>query len=128
VTEIVRTARFVLTIEVALSLVGLAIVTSAAFATFSGPLFLLLLYTASITALMGWLLSRWTSRKAWVRWGSIAVAVAPAGGSFVTMEPGLLFAARAPAPGGRDRAAHSPCGPLVRPLTQAPDRPPSARC
>ncbi|GAA0930974.1 hypothetical protein [Nonomuraea longicatena] len=94
-TEIVRTARFVLTIEVAFSLVGVAILTSAAFATFNGSLFLLLLlYTASITAVMGWLVSRWASRKAWVRWGAIAAAVASAGGSLVMVEPGLVLAPR----------------------------------
>ncbi|MFG6200264.1 hypothetical protein [Nonomuraea sp. JJY05] len=80
----VRTARFVLTLEVAFSLVGLAILIGVAAVAFSVPFLLLFLYAGSITALMGWLLSRWPSRRKLVRWGAIAVEVA-ASGSYLTM-------------------------------------------
>jgi hypothetical protein len=50
---------------------------------FSGPFFLLLLYNAMITALMGWLISRWPSRRKPVRWGAIAVEVVSAGGYLI---------------------------------------------
>ncbi|MEU4225339.1 hypothetical protein AB0F17_13665 [Nonomuraea sp. NPDC026600] len=79
-----RAARFIMTLEVAFSLVGLAIMigTAAAFA-FSGPFLLMPLYSAVITALMGWLLSRWSSRRKPVRWGTIAVEVVAAGGYLI---------------------------------------------
>ncbi|MCA2225910.1 hypothetical protein [Nonomuraea aurantiaca] len=75
-----RAARFVMTLEVAFSLVGLAIMIGTIAFAFSGPFLLLLLYTAVITAFMCWLLSRWSSRRKRVRWGAIAVEVVSVGG------------------------------------------------
>ncbi|WP_433445607.1 hypothetical protein [Nonomuraea sp. CA-141351] len=65
-----RAARFIMTLEVAFSLVGLAIMIGVAATAFSAPFLLLFLYASSITALMGWLLSRWPSRRKFVRWGA----------------------------------------------------------
>jgi hypothetical protein len=81
----VRAGRFIITIEIAFSLVGLAIMigTAAAFG-FGGPFLLVLFYNAMITALMGWLLSRWPSRRKPVRWGVIAIEVVAAGGFLIT--------------------------------------------
>jgi hypothetical protein len=73
-----------MTIEVGFSLVGLAIMIGVAAADFSAAFLLLLLYGSSITALMGWLLSRWPSRRRFVRWGAIAVEVV-AGGGYLAM-------------------------------------------
>ncbi|MEV0350112.1 hypothetical protein AB0H88_30410 [Nonomuraea sp. NPDC050680] len=78
-----RAARFVMTLDVAFSLVGLAIVIGTLAFGFSWPFLLLLLYSAVITALMCWLLSRWSSRRKLVRWGVIAVEVVSAGGSLL---------------------------------------------
>ncbi|WP_113704776.1 hypothetical protein [Nonomuraea lactucae] len=79
-----RTARFVMMVELAFSLVGLAIMIGTAAAAFSVPFLLLFLYAGSITALMGWLLSRWLSRRKFVRSGAIAVEVV-AGGGYLAM-------------------------------------------
>ncbi|MFC5831458.1 hypothetical protein [Nonomuraea insulae] len=79
-----RSARFMMTLEVAFSLVGLAMMIGTAAAAFSVPFLLLILYVGSITALMGWLLSRWPSRRKFVRWGVIAVEVV-AGGGYLAM-------------------------------------------
>lgn len=79
-----RAARFVMTLDVAFSLVAVAIMIGTAAFVFSGPFLLLLLYSAVITALMCWLLSRWSSRRKLVRWGVIAVEVVSAGGFLVT--------------------------------------------
>ncbi|MEV1176796.1 hypothetical protein [Nonomuraea sp. NPDC049784] len=79
-----RAARFIMTLEVAFGLVGLAIMIGVAATAFSAPFLLLFLYASSITALMGWLLSRWPSRRKFVRWGAIAVEVV-AGGGYLAM-------------------------------------------
>ena len=81
---VVRAGRFIMTMEMAFSLVGLAIMIGSAAFAFSGPFVLLFLYTVVITALMGWLLSRWPSRRKLVRWGAIAVEVVSAGGFLIT--------------------------------------------
>lgn len=73
-----------MTLEVAFSLVGLAMMIGTAAVAFSVPFLLLILYAGSITALMGWLLSRWPSRRKFVRWGVIAVEVV-AGGGYLAM-------------------------------------------
>lgn len=80
---IVRAGQFIMTLEIAFSLVGLAIMIGTVAFAFSGPFVLLILYTVVITVLMGRLLSRWSSRRKSVRWGSIAVAVVSAGGYLI---------------------------------------------
>ncbi|MEU7837306.1 MULTISPECIES: hypothetical protein [unclassified Nonomuraea] len=78
-----RVAMFVLTLDVAFSLLGLAIMIGTVAFAFSGPFLLLLLYSAVITAFMCWLLARWTSRRKLVRWGAIAVEGVSVGGSLL---------------------------------------------
>lgn len=80
---IMRAARFVMTLDVAFSLVRLAIMIGTIAFAFSGPFLLLLLYSAVVTAFMCWLLSRWSSRRKLVRWGVIAVEVVSVGGSLL---------------------------------------------
>ncbi|MFI6741381.1 hypothetical protein ACIBI9_51415 [Nonomuraea sp. NPDC050451] len=50
---------------------------------FSPGYVLLLLYAVSTTALMGWLISRWTSRKKAVRWGAVALELVLSGGGLI---------------------------------------------
>ncbi|MFD1536389.1 hypothetical protein [Nonomuraea guangzhouensis] len=80
---VVRAGRFIMTMEMAFSLVGLAIMIGTVAFAFSGPIVLLMLYPVVITALMGWLLSRWPSRRKLVRWGAIGVQVVSAGGYLI---------------------------------------------
>lgn len=68
----VRTARFIMTLEVAFGLVGIAILVGTFFATFDAMLFLLLAYSAAMLALTGWLLSRFQVRRRWVLWAVVA--------------------------------------------------------
>ncbi|MEV6157588.1 hypothetical protein AB0L53_45350 [Nonomuraea sp. NPDC052129] len=78
-----RVAMFVLTLDVAFSLLGLAIMIGTVAFAFGGPFLLLLLYSAVITAFMCWLLARWSSRRTFVRWGAIAVEGVSVGGSLL---------------------------------------------
>lgn len=80
---VVRAGQFIMTLEMAFSLVGLAIMIGTVAFAFSGAFVLLMLYTVVITALMGWLLSRWPSRRKPVRWGVIGVEVVAAGGYLI---------------------------------------------
>ncbi|HUR09016.1 MAG TPA: hypothetical protein VM347_41205 [Nonomuraea sp.] len=80
---IVRAGRFIMTLEVAFRLVGIAIMIGSVAFAFSGSFVLLILYTVVITGLMGRLLSRWPSRRKPVRWGAIAVEVVSAGGYLI---------------------------------------------
>ncbi|NJP92035.1 hypothetical protein HCN51_21655 [Nonomuraea sp. FMUSA5-5] len=71
----VKVAQFIITVQVAFGLVGLVLVLVGFFSTFDGKLLPVLVYAAVVPALLGWLLSRWSSRRAFVRWVTIAVQV-----------------------------------------------------
>ncbi|TMR98797.1 hypothetical protein [Nonomuraea basaltis] len=68
-----KVAQFVITLEVAFGLVGLAITLAGFFSTFEWGILPALAYAAGSTALLGWLLSRWSSRRTFLRWAIIAV-------------------------------------------------------
>ncbi|MGW0199363.1 hypothetical protein [Nonomuraea sp. NPDC003201] len=68
-----KAAQFIITLEVAFGLVGLAITLAGFFATFHWGIMIALIYVAGSTALLGWLLSRWSSRRTYLRWAIIAV-------------------------------------------------------
>ncbi|GAA2204488.1 hypothetical protein GCM10009850_003890 [Nonomuraea monospora] len=75
-----RIARFIMTLQVAFGLVGIALALYVLITSgFSAGMLLLLILSATSTALTGWLLSRWASRKRSVRWGSVALAAAMCG-------------------------------------------------
>ncbi|MFI7135042.1 hypothetical protein ACIBQ1_55915 [Nonomuraea sp. NPDC050153] len=67
-----KAAQFIITLGVAFGLVGLALVLVAFFSTFEWGLLPGLAYAAGSTALLGWLLSRWSSRRTYLRWAIIA--------------------------------------------------------
>ncbi|TMR22380.1 hypothetical protein ETD86_11825 [Nonomuraea turkmeniaca] len=71
-TPSLKAAQFIITIEVAFGLVGLAITLAGFFSTFKWGLLPGLAYAAGSTALLGWLLSRWSSRRTYLRWAIIA--------------------------------------------------------
>ncbi|WP_431931680.1 hypothetical protein [Nonomuraea jabiensis] len=68
-----KAAQFIITLEVAFGLVGLAITLAGLFATFQWGILPALIYVAGSTGLLGWLLSRWSSRRTYLRWAIIAV-------------------------------------------------------
>ncbi|AQZ66996.1 unnamed protein product [[Actinomadura] parvosata subsp. kistnae] len=70
-----KVAQFIITLQVAFGLVGLALVLVGFFSTFDWRLLPVLVYAALVPALLGWLLSRWSSRRAFLRWAIIAVQV-----------------------------------------------------
>jgi hypothetical protein len=70
---VVKTARFILTLDVAFALVGLAFLLSAVAATFDVTVLLLLAYGIAVTALTGWLLARWPTRRKRLLWTAIAL-------------------------------------------------------
>ncbi|MFG3436112.1 hypothetical protein ACGF0J_02605 [Nonomuraea sp. NPDC047897] len=80
----VRAARFLMTLQVAFALVALAIMIGTVAADPDVPTLLLLLYNATITALLGRLVSRWPSRHGAVRWGAVALEVIAGGGYVAT--------------------------------------------
>ncbi|MET9248241.1 hypothetical protein [Nonomuraea sp. NPDC003709] len=67
-----KAAQFIITLEVAFGLVGLAITLAGFFSTFLWGILPGLIYVAGSTALLGWLLSRWSSRRTYLRWAIIA--------------------------------------------------------
>ncbi|MGW4800599.1 hypothetical protein ACWEPC_50090 [Nonomuraea sp. NPDC004297] len=67
----IKAAQFVITLEVAFGLVGLAIMVGLFFASFDWLVLLVLVYGAAMPALNGWLLSRWSSRRTYLRWAII---------------------------------------------------------
>ncbi|MEV4014411.1 hypothetical protein AB0J35_28310 [Nonomuraea angiospora] len=79
----VRAARFIMTLDVAFGLVGIGVMIIVGAVAFSPAYVLLLLYVVSTTALMGWLISRWQSRKKAVRWGAVALELVLSGGGLV---------------------------------------------
>ncbi|MEV4106083.1 hypothetical protein [Nonomuraea sp. NPDC049695] len=95
----VRAARFVLTLQVAFGIVGVAFVGAIVFASVgAAPILLMVLFQAAITALQGWLVSRWPSRRRLVRWGAVAVEVVSAGAALaiVAIDGDLRWAALLP--------------------------------
>ncbi|MEV0821363.1 hypothetical protein [Nonomuraea rubra] len=70
-------ARFILTLQLG---VGFGVIALGIFASigsgFTGPYLLLLLASATGTALLWLLVARWPSRKKSVRWGAIAIQAA----------------------------------------------------
>jgi hypothetical protein len=79
----VRAARFIMTLDVAFGLVGIGIMIIVGAVAFSPAYVLLFLYAASTTALMGWLISRWPSRRKAVRWGAVALELVLGGGGLI---------------------------------------------
>ncbi|MGN9837687.1 hypothetical protein ACTMTI_06165 [Nonomuraea sp. H19] len=67
-----KATRFIVTLEVAFGLVGAATL-GGSFSTFDWGILPALFYAAGSTALFGWLLSRWSSRRKYLRWVIIAV-------------------------------------------------------
>ncbi|MGP3963331.1 hypothetical protein ACTWPT_45850 [Nonomuraea sp. 3N208] len=71
----VRTARFILTLDVAFSLVALAFMLGAATATMNVTVFWLLVYGTAITALTGWVLARWPTRRKRLVWTAVVLEI-----------------------------------------------------
>ncbi|MET7337074.1 hypothetical protein [Nonomuraea sp. NPDC005650] len=67
-----KAAQFIITLEVAFGLVGLALMLVGFFSTFEWGLLPGLAHAGGSTALFGWLLSRWSSRRTYLRWAIIA--------------------------------------------------------
>ncbi|MGR6924191.1 hypothetical protein ACU635_58845 [[Actinomadura] parvosata] len=68
-----KVAQFIITVEVAFGLVGFALVLAGFFATFKWGILVPLLHAGGRVALLGWLLSRWSTRRVWLRWAIIGV-------------------------------------------------------
>ncbi len=69
-------ARFIMIVQLAFSLFGIALMTPGAVALFSNPLILgLLLQFLLVAVLLGWLVFRWSSRRKWVRWCALGLEV-----------------------------------------------------
>lgn len=68
-----KVAQFIVTLEVAFGLVGLAVTMAGFFFAFDWGNLPALIHAAGSTALCGWLLGRWSSRRGYVRWTIIAV-------------------------------------------------------
>lgn len=71
----VKTAGFIMTLDVAFGLVGLAFPLVALAATFDVWVLLLLAYGAAVTALTGWVLARWPTRRRRLVWTAVALAL-----------------------------------------------------
>ncbi|MER6514168.1 hypothetical protein ABT158_45655 [Nonomuraea sp. NPDC001636] len=70
---VVRAARFVMTLQVAFGMVGLAFLGAAALSILAlGPL-LLVAWEAAILGLTGWLMSRFGTRATWVHRAVVGV-------------------------------------------------------
>ncbi|MEV4216765.1 hypothetical protein [Nonomuraea sp. NPDC049725] len=70
---LVRAARVILIVQLAFSLFGLVLISPVITVMFSEPrVAALLLVSFATVVLMGVLISRWSSRRKWVRWGGIA--------------------------------------------------------
>ncbi|SDJ49909.1 hypothetical protein SAMN05421874_1026 [Nonomuraea maritima] len=67
-----KAAQFIITLEVVLGLVGLAVTMAGFFFAFDWGILPALIHAAGSTALFGWLLGRWSSRRVYVRWAIIA--------------------------------------------------------
>ncbi|MGP3915400.1 hypothetical protein [Nonomuraea sp. 10N515B] len=80
-----KAAQFIITLEVAFGLVGVAITLGGFFSTFNWGVLPALIYAAGSTALLGWLLSRWSSRRMYLRWAIIAVHLLVIGASILDL-------------------------------------------
>ncbi|MBE1589066.1 hypothetical protein ACFPOI_34710 [Nonomuraea angiospora] len=79
----VRAARLIMILDVALSLIGIAIMIRIGTVVFSTGYVLLLLFAVATTVLMGWLVFRWSSRKKAVRWSAVALEAVLGGGGLI---------------------------------------------
>ncbi|MER6003732.1 hypothetical protein ABT120_34540 [Nonomuraea angiospora] len=79
----VRAARLVMILDVALGLLGIVIMIDIGAVVFSPTYVLQLLYAVLTTALMGWLVFRWSSRRKAVRWAAVALEAVLGGGSLI---------------------------------------------
>ncbi|MGV9384363.1 hypothetical protein ACWDRB_51705 [Nonomuraea sp. NPDC003707] len=98
----VRAARFILILDVAVSLLAFGF-SYAVVGAFSGEYLLLLLFPVLAMALLAWLIFLWPSRRKAVRWGVVAIEVVLSGGNLITkaingdlgwtalLAPGVLF-------------------------------------
>ncbi len=85
-----KAAQFIITVEVAFRLVGLAITLAGFFSTFNWDILPALIYVAGSAAVLGWLLSRWSSRRMYLRWATIAVHLLMVGATVLDL---ALFSA-----------------------------------
>ncbi|MFI6744292.1 hypothetical protein ACIBI9_66525 [Nonomuraea sp. NPDC050451] len=69
----------------ALGLVGLAITLLGFFSTFDWGILPALIYVSGSTALLGWLLSRWSSRRMYLRWAIITVHLLTIGAAILDL-------------------------------------------
>ncbi|MEV6039913.1 hypothetical protein AB0L65_52980 [Nonomuraea sp. NPDC052116] len=79
----VRAARLIMILDVALGLLGIVIMIDFGAVIFSPTYVLQLLYAVLTTALMVWLVFRWSSRRKAVRWGAVALEGVLGGGSLI---------------------------------------------
>ncbi|MDX3104271.1 hypothetical protein [Nonomuraea angiospora] len=68
----IKAAQFIITLDAAFCLVGLALTLVGFFSTFNSGILPALIYAAGRSALLGWLLSRWPSRRRYLRWVIVA--------------------------------------------------------
>lgn len=89
----VRAAQFVLTLQIAFELVALAFLTSAVASTFEPAPALLLLFWVAFTGTACWLMSRWRTRRPWVRWAVVALEACWAAALLLmdALDPGLTW-------------------------------------
>ncbi|MEU6723485.1 hypothetical protein ABZ917_07220 [Nonomuraea wenchangensis] len=80
-----RAARVLITIQVAFGLVGTGLALALFFSSFLWQYLPGLAYLAGSTALLGWLLSRWNSRRVYLRWSFISMQVVTVGADVVDM-------------------------------------------
>lgn len=81
---IVRAVRFVMIVQLAFGLFGIAIMTPVIVAAFSDlGLLVLVLQPVVVVALMGWLIFRWSSRRKWVRWCAVAFQAVAVGSHLI---------------------------------------------
>ncbi|GAA1747684.1 hypothetical protein [Nonomuraea bangladeshensis] len=80
-----KAVRILITIQVAFGLVGAGLFLALFFSSFAWQYLLVLAFVAGSTALLGWLLSQWNSRRIYLRWSLVAMQVVPAGVEVVDM-------------------------------------------
>ncbi|MEU0566799.1 hypothetical protein ABZ297_15605 [Nonomuraea sp. NPDC005983] len=77
-------ARFIMILQLALSLFPAAIMIGGAVSAPDPELFALLLLPLAIVAFLGWLVFRWSTRRKWVRWSAIAFETIALAGHVIT--------------------------------------------
>jgi hypothetical protein len=80
-----QAAQFIITLEVVFGLIGLAITLGGFFFTFNWDVLPGLIYAAGSVTLLGWLLSRWSSRRKYLRWAIIVVHLLVIGASVLDL-------------------------------------------